>query len=562
MNEQAQRISDYIDSLNEGKKPQEDERSAESEELRTLYRTVRLVRSLREPSMPDAGFPQRLAHAVIEEAQNGKSTDEGDFAAALPSPPRKRQPSGTRRWRWVIGTATAAALLALLVNFVFPFGSASTVQAMEQAFRNVSAYRGIVDVISTNADGEQTAQARLDVWADRSGRYVAEQTNAAGQRTVTVNNGQQKWQVRPDIEQVHLFPAVPDPYRFQFELGREIADVGSAASVQEIGGEHTVAGRPTTLLEVTPDGGLPYRLWVDRETKLPLQKQTAMQNAVQYTFTYTQFELAETIPEQLLTMQEPENYAIVDADPELIVSDAAEANKIAGFAPATPVSEMADYSLEQMAVVPGRSVVRTYYRSQSQPDVRIVVEQSRASEPLKPASDALIGHTNGNAVEIVPPVAQLAQSGSIRWQQDGFEFAVRGDVPLAEWVAVAESLMGGSLDIPSHEDAPDGAPQIEVPYDIAVERNDQQSVDAGNSPWRLDPVFTAHVFASLLMSPEGIVGEGPLDIDTLELVHNDGKTAIVNVRDDSCPAARVYLERVVRTDETGIWTVVGYDSNT
>ncbi|MFC6548353.1 hypothetical protein [Cohnella cellulosilytica] len=73
---------------------------------------------------------------------------------------------------------------------------------------------------------------------------------------------------------------------------------------------------------------------------------------------------------------------------------------------------------------------------------------------------------------------------SIRWQQDGFEFAVRGDAPLTDLEAVAEGLMGGSLDIPSHEDVSDGVPQIEVPsYDIAVERNDQQSVDAGSSPW-------------------------------------------------------------------------------
>ncbi|MFC6548354.1 hypothetical protein [Cohnella cellulosilytica] len=64
------------------------------------------------------------------------------------------------------------------------------------------------------------------------------------------------------------------------------------------------------------------------------------------------------------------------------------------------------------------------------------------------------------------------------------------------------------------------------------------------------------------MSPEGIVGEGSLGIGKLELVHKNGTTAMIDVHDDSAPVAQVYLERLVRQNDTGIWTVVGYDPNT
>jgi hypothetical protein len=49
------------------------------------------------------------------------------------------------------------------------------------------------------------------------------------------------------------------------------------------------------------------------------------------------------------------------------------------------------------------------------------------------------------------------------------------------------------------------APEIKVPYDISVVENTQKSVDEGHSPWNLDPIFVAQVFASLQLSPEGII---------------------------------------------------------
>ena len=60
--------------------------------------------------------------------------------------------------------------------------------------------------------------------------------------------------------------------------------------------------------------------------------------------------------------------------------------------------------------------------------------------------------------------------------------------------------------------------EIEVPYDISVVENTQQSVDEGHSPWNLDPVFVAQVFASLQLSPEGIVGDYPIAYEDLKVI--------------------------------------------
>ncbi len=95
--------------------------------------------------------------------------------------------------------------------------------------------------------------------------------------------------------------------------------------------------------------------------------------------------------------------------------------------------------------------------------------------------------------------------------------------------------------------------------DLEAEENQQKSVDAGQSPWKLDPVYVAQVFVSLQISPDGITGEYPVSMEDLTLTANDGKNAVVEVTGQQSPIKRVYLKRLIRQDSTGIWTVVGYD---
>ncbi|GEM_PF-1896551 len=102
-------------------------------------------------------------------------------------------------------------------------------------------------------------------------------------------------------------------------------------------------------------------------------------------------------------------------------------------------------------------------------------------------------------------------------------------------------------------------PTIKVDVDLAAEKQEQKSVDAGHSPWKLDPAFVAQVFASLLLSPEGITGEYPIPYEEIEITANNGIDATAEIKSTNSIAKYVYLKRLVRQDDTGIWTVVGYD---
>lgn len=546
-------LSDYIDSLNSEKKPEEHNRVADSPELEELLDTVRLVRTLKEPVLPSEDYPGRLACIVRKQLPNKESGQK-----------RKR--------KWLFGTAAAAVLCTIFVltNFVLNIGSPNIAYAMEQSFSNVKAYHGVLKIDEINGEGKQVVQAELEVWADKAGRYYVKELEGAQTGLITVNNGEKKWQVRPGQNQVYLFPAFPDPYMFTFELGKEVNEVKGALETKVVG-EEKVAGRDSYILEVSPKGGLPYRIWADKETKLPLMKQYAMQNALELRATYTKIDYSEAIPQDLMAYSNPQGLKEVDTNPEQLVASIEEADAAAGITTKVPESLPAGYMNDSMAVELVTKAVKLSYSSEDGKK-KIILMQGKASGELKPASMAIQGKVGSNTAEIQSPVegtagilsgggayAGVTGISSVRWQQDGSEYAVIGNIPLEELGAFIKCFNGNTLEIPSVDVKAQVKPKVDVPVDMEVEKGDQKNADSGHSPWKLDPVYVAQIFVSLKISPEGIVGEPAIKTEDLKITKNTGTDAVVEVSGDKTPVKKVYLKKLIRQDSTGIWTVVGYD---
>ena len=556
MNDDEKRLSDYIDSLNEERKPKEHENKIKTPEMEQLFETVRLVRGLKEPSLPKEEYPRELASTL-----NDRVAEKRGLRNSITKPKRN----------WLLGVASLAAVFALfvIVNLIAPFGETNIVYAMEKAFQEVKAYHGVLDIVETNAEGDSTIQAKVEVWADKEGQYYVKQLEGAQKDVITVNDGQKKWQVQPEQKQVNIFPAFPDPYSFTFELGTEIAEIKNAVQTKVIGDDN-VAGRAAVILEVTPQGGSPYKIWIDKETKMPLQKQFAIRNAIQYKVSYTEIDFSEAIPKELLAYSIPKGFEEINQDPEQLVSTIEEAQGIAGFTPKMPQNTPASYAQTSISVGNKMKVVKTDYTSEDHTK-QIVVLQSKAKGDFEPASMAILGKVDGNIAEIQVPIQAgegiLGGSGpyagvtginSIRWQQDGIEYAVVGNVSVEELGLFIKSLTKGTLELSSPEKV-SFKPQIEVPVDLKVEESDQKNADAGSSPWKLDPAFVAQVFVSLKIYPAGIQDEYPIKMEELKIVQNTGVDAVVELNKDNSNIERVYLKRLVRQDSTGIWTVVGYD---
>jgi len=544
-----QKISDYIDKLNAEQKPSEHENPPDSAEFMKLSGTVRLVRTMKNPELPNADFPGRLASNVIMHAS-------------------RREPKKAKKL-WIAAIAAVLALAVALSLFVPLLTNTDIVYAMEKAFEQVKAYHGILEVAVLNENGEEFVQSKREVWADKKGRYLVKVLQGVNEGSVTANNGSIKWQTVPDEEMVYVFPSFPDPYRFTLELGYELDYVKNAAEVSVIG-EEMIAGRPATVLEISPAGGQSYMIWVDHETKLPLQKQTAMHNALQYRITYTDIKFIDSIPDNIMEYKVPDGYSAAEINPEQTVNTIEEAETIAGFAPCIPAVPEG-YELEKITVATGSKVIKLHYVS-TDDHYRIIFLQGKAQDEFIPANTAILGMVGENKAEILSPVSEsfgvlsaglysgMTDIKSIRWQENGYEYAVAGNTALDELVSFTAKLAGKAVNLPEENETTGFEPEIKVPVDIETEQNEQKSVDAGHSPWRLDPVYVAQVFVSLKISPEGITGDYPVDYEALKVIYNDGVKAVIEATGET-PVRRVYLERLVRQDSTGIWTVTGYDPN-
>jgi hypothetical protein len=140
----------------------------------------------------------------------------------------------------------------------------------------------------------------------------------------------------------------------------------------------------------------------------------------------------------------------------------------------------------------------------------------------------------------------------LRWRQYGIEIEISGP----ERVTLA-SQIAPDLALPEVNQQLVDQAEVKVEVDMDIVRADQQQVDRGSSPWQLDPLQVSLTFVNLKVSPQGIVGEPKIGPESFTLAINNGIEAIVEVSQG--PISRVYLQRLMRQDETGIWSVVGYD---
>ena len=589
------RISDYIDRLNIEQQPLEHENMHSSRRFKMLSKTVRLVRTLKEPTLPEDGFPKRLAASIAahgskasevcskqEEKQRGSAEGETLKTSQVCCKQKDygregvtgqiSKKSAVQMRRKIAGTAIAAILMLVfaLSLAIPPIARTNIVLAMERAIEDVQSYHGILEIVMTNKNGEEFIQAKREVYTDKKGRYWVKELDGINEGFVTVNNGEKKWQVRPDEEKVYLFEAFPDAYRFTFELDNEVNYVKNAAKVTACG-EETVAGRDAVIFEVSPHGGQTYKIWVDKETKLPLQKETSMQNALQYKVTYTEIELNSRIPAEVLSYRIPEGYSVVVTNPEQMVNDAEEAQMLAGFAPIAPLINHEEYELDGISVATSGKIIKFHYTSRAGQN-KVIFLQGRATDSFKAASTAVLGKVGENAAEIMSPLAEsygLLSSGlyagitdisSIHWQDAEYDYAVVGNASLKELAEFISAITGESVEFPEESRDQEFEPQVKVAVNMEIENNEQKSVDGGHTPWRLDPVFTSQVFVSLKIFPDGMEGDYPVAYEALEVKYNNGARAIIEVTVES-PVRRVYLEKLIRQDSTGIWTVVGYDEN-
>lgn len=489
-----------IDTLNREKEPKQ----ATDEVTAEMLAVVKTVRGLRPPAEPEEDLPENLYHNPETGRQAGILT--------------KYQAKPARYAAIAAGLFLVVAL-ALLVNFL----NNNVVYAMDKAVKKLESYHGMVMVTAENMAGEKWMVRQVEIWSEGD-RYAQRQNDG----TETVNNGERKWQVRTDKQEIALLPLAPDYTRQGLDLRAEAGRLKQYP--YSVMGQEMIAGRQTTKLAITPPGGDPYYLWVDSGTDLPLQLRTARQNALQTTYTFSAFEPNISLDPQIFQFHVPEGFRVVEEDPGQLVASVHEAAAVSGFVPA----------------IPGQAPDRIFsYRQRIVLDYGdTVITESPAQGPFQPAAQGAVGKAGSETLEIV--------GERLRWRQQGLEIMVEG--PQREKLALE---IAPDLTWPEENEEAMVKPEVAVEVDMEILKADQKQVDGGHSPWQLDPLQVSLTFVNLQISPGGIVGEPKIPYTDFCIVKNNGKEALVAVA--TGPIRQVYLKRLVRQDESGIWAVVGYD---
>lgn len=512
-------LDHYIDTLNENGSPEDYDTTEDELELHSLAKKVKtpasepsqeFIASLWQKIEPMAATPSTInvpSTATAPSATKSTLTKEGNSLQM----PKKFFP-------WA---GFAASVLVFLLIFSPWSGSKQTiVMAMEESVKQLQNYHGVLEKVSANEAGERQIQVRTEIWS--AGEKYAVKTQDG---LLTVNNGESRWSINPAAKEVFLLPVYLDPH--DFDLQKEAAK--ALRYPHQIMGDDTIAGRAATRIEIQPPGGLPYSLWIDQNTHLPIQLQTAMQKSLQTTYTYVSLETNTSLVSGIFTYNPPQDYKVIDNNPDKVMASLAEALAVSGI---TPV---------QLAETPQR-IFASANRLVFDFGYTIVIH-TKTTTPFVPDPLATLGKAGDGPLEILP--------NSLRWQQADLEILVQG-----ERVEELAKQLSTSLDFTPQVGPIPQEVVIPVEVDREVVKNSQQQVDAGSSPWQLDPIQVAFTFVALKISPEGITGEPPLDYNTLHLTDNDGQKAVIQVSEG--PVKTVYLERLIRQDETGIWTVTGY----
>lgn len=425
---------------------------------------------------------------------------------------RIKQAAAPRPWyrtRRLALSAVAVAAGVLIFTAALPTitGSPNLVLAMEKAVSQLKSYHGVM------ADG-------TEVWRDGA-LWKVRRPNG----DLQLLDGTIFWQENAGLKKVFMTPPdVANHLEVHLDLAR-IAEMALRNPHETIGSE-VVAGRMTTKLLVKLPEHRSYHIWIDHETNLPLQWERPVVRGTAPLVTFTSFEVNKPITPPLTAYQPPEGYELVDLRERVVTTENVE--QAAGFKPLMPTENPREIKASQDGVILDYDTVQ--------------IRQWPATEPIEIRGMGAYGTAAGGPMEVIHDSLEWVQNG-IRIQVTAQPEAGDRKIALARQIAPDLTMPDPTRDLVS-------AAKVKVPVEMAEARALQERVDQGDrmGPSLKDALNTANIYAA---------EKGGVQRFESKLLANTGGQAVVEISEG--PFARIYLQKLVRTELHGVWFIVGYD---
>lgn len=185
---------------------------------------------------------------------------------------------------------------------------------------------------------------------NRVRRTVLQPLRLQGQ--VILDDGRTLTIIAPDSKAVNQLPS-PAARMTPIDLRMEL--IGRNYRVSRSRGE-TIAGRPTTLVTCRPvNRGMPTRrIWLDRETLVPLRIQSTVDSTTTLLLDTLSFEVPRSMPAELFEAQIPAGYSVVRISPPARVQTEQEADARLNFRSWIPRSVPMGFVAESVEVLASR----------------------------------------------------------------------------------------------------------------------------------------------------------------------------------------------------------------
>lgn len=423
---------------------------------------------------------------------------------------RRSQPRLRRRILALV--VCCLCMLALVQGWT---GTSDVVLAMDRAVASLQSYHIVME--SRSHDPKYPTRYS-EIWVDGE-RYLVRTHGGES----SGNDGEEQWRTWSHSKMVTVSPPFPDLYLQKVGLRSMLRELRYPHTIV---GEDQIAGRRTTRLQITPPGGDPISLWIDRETNLPVQRDDG-----QTLTTYVKFEPNVAIDPSLFTLQVPEGYSVHREDDQVVAS-LEQAAAIAGFTPLVPQERP-----RHITAGPGR-ITLDYGDT--------IVTEDPAEMAVKAHQAYGMGTAAGGEVYI--------WQDWLIWNQSGVRVWLEGNrtVELGRQIAPELTLPDPTQDLVS-------AAPVKVHIDPAEAEAAQLQFDRRGSQFgEFEPDHAAWKWVNQY-TWEGGYGRNPLvPQEALRMIANTGVEAVAEFSEG--PYRLVYLSRLVRKDPTGIWFVVGYET--
>jgi len=304
-------IDSFIDDLNNEKKPQAYEKNGDirDEELDELFETIRAVKRLKKSDFSE------------NKVRKSKKTIKGRLIT--------------------IGKIGAIASIFLLVFmggsfFGLPFdlgkeseneskfqllGNESVVHAMVKAYEQLNSYEGIIEIRSQE-DGQMDSLHIIEVKYKKPNKFYAVHSYD-GYSYTQISDGEKLYTI--DSKEVVIDYSNPEKELWRYHIGNQIQELAQAREIKEIGSE-IVAGRDAIVYEYRFSSEESFnRLWVDKETNLPLKNELNLPENRQLINHFIELEVNTEINDKEFTYETKEGQKTIQLNSKI---DREELNKV------------------------------------------------------------------------------------------------------------------------------------------------------------------------------------------------------------------------------------------